>query len=301
MSEGAVAAVDLGASSGRVIVGRVADGRCRSRRSTASPTSRSSSRTGCTGTPCACTTRSSTGLRRAARVAPDLRSVGIDTWGVDVGLLDAAGSLVGNPVHHRDPRNLPAVERVHARIPQADLYARTGLQFLPFNTLYQLEAARVDAGVRDRAARPAAARPARVLADRRRRRRAHARVHDRPARSADRGVGRRSCVARLGLDPGAAAAARGSRAPCGDRVLPSVRAATGLPDGCVVTLVGSHDTASAVVGVPAASDGRRLHLVGDVVARRRRDAPRRSSPRRAGRRTSPTRAAWTGRSGSCAT
>ena len=82
------------------------------------------------------------GLRHASRSAPDLRSVGIDTWGVDVGFLDAAKSLVGNPVHHRDPRNLPAVERVHARIDPAALYARNGLQVMPFNTLYQLEAAR---------------------------------------------------------------------------------------------------------------------------------------------------------------
>ena len=76
-------------------------------------------------------------------MAPDLRSIGIDTWGVDVGMLDETGTLVGNPVHHRDPRNLPAVDRVHERVPQAELYARTGLQFLSINTLYQLEAARV--------------------------------------------------------------------------------------------------------------------------------------------------------------
>ena len=80
------------------------------------------------------------GLRTAAR-AVDLDSVGIDSWGVDYGLLDAAGALLGNPVHYRDTRTDGVVDEVLAKVPAADLYAITGVQQLPFNTIYQLAAA----------------------------------------------------------------------------------------------------------------------------------------------------------------
>ncbi len=80
------------------------------------------------------------GLRAAAR-SFDLASVGIDSWAVDYGLLDAAGALLGNPVHYRDSRTDGVAAEVLARIPAADLYAATGVQQLPFNTIYQLTAA----------------------------------------------------------------------------------------------------------------------------------------------------------------
>ncbi|MGH3067501.1 MAG: rhamnulokinase [Streptosporangiaceae bacterium] len=80
------------------------------------------------------------GLGSAAR-AWDLASVGIDSWAVDYGLLDAGGALLGNPVHYRDTRTEGVAEQVLARIPAADLYATTGVQQLPFNTIYQLAAA----------------------------------------------------------------------------------------------------------------------------------------------------------------
>lgn len=69
-----------------------------------------------------------------------LGSVGIDTWGVDFGLLDAQGSLLANPVHHRDGRTLGIVERTSSIVSRADTYAATGIQVLPINTLYQLRA-----------------------------------------------------------------------------------------------------------------------------------------------------------------
>ncbi|MGP8000855.1 MAG: rhamnulokinase [Streptosporangiaceae bacterium] len=80
------------------------------------------------------------GLRRAAR-AGDLASVGIDSWGVDYGLIGADGTLLGNPVHYRDRRTDGVAAQVAARIGAAELYAVTGIQQLPFNTLYQLAAA----------------------------------------------------------------------------------------------------------------------------------------------------------------
>lgn len=74
------------------------------------------------------------GIRAAGRVA----SVGIDTWGVDFGLLDRSGHLLGNPVHYRDRRTEGMLDGAFSRVPRAEIYARTGIQFLPINTLYQL-------------------------------------------------------------------------------------------------------------------------------------------------------------------
>ena len=66
-----------------------------------------------------------------------LSGAGIDSWGVDYGLLDASGALLGNPVHYRDGRT----EGVTVPVPAAELYAVTGIQYLPFNTIYQVAAA----------------------------------------------------------------------------------------------------------------------------------------------------------------
>ncbi len=65
-------------------------------------------------------------------------SLGVDTWGVDFGLLDGHGKLIGNPVHYRDRRTEGMMEKVFARVPRADVFAQTGIQFMPINTLYQL-------------------------------------------------------------------------------------------------------------------------------------------------------------------
>jgi len=79
------------------------------------------------------------GLELAARRFA-LAGLGIDSWGVDFGLLDASGTLLGNPVHYRDARTAGVPDRVHAAVPAAELYAVTGIQQLPFNTIYQLAA-----------------------------------------------------------------------------------------------------------------------------------------------------------------
>ncbi|GAB4580159.1 MAG: rhamnulokinase family protein [Anaerolineales bacterium] len=65
-------------------------------------------------------------------------SLGVDTWGVDFGLLDAQGRLIGNPVHYRDKRTEGMMEKVFARVPRAEVFAQTGIQFMQINTLYQL-------------------------------------------------------------------------------------------------------------------------------------------------------------------
>jgi rhamnulokinase len=80
------------------------------------------------------------GLTVAAR-KHDLAGIGIDSWAVDYGLLDATGALLGNPVHYRDNRTEGILERVLKTVPADELYAVTGLQQLPFNTIYQLVSA----------------------------------------------------------------------------------------------------------------------------------------------------------------
>jgi rhamnulokinase len=76
--------------------------------------------------------------RYAAEFDQPLAGIGIDTWGVDFGLLDRAGNLLGNPVHYRDHRTDGVMERVFERVPRQRIYAQTGIQFLQLNTLFQL-------------------------------------------------------------------------------------------------------------------------------------------------------------------
>jgi len=68
----------------------------------------------------------------------NLSGVGVDTWGVDFGLLDGAGQLVGNPVHYRDRRTNGVPERLFDIVPKREVYERTGIQFMQINTLFQL-------------------------------------------------------------------------------------------------------------------------------------------------------------------
>lgn len=83
------------------------------------------------------------GLRAAAsRYGRRIVSVGVDTWGVDFGLLGRHDQLLGNPVHYRDRRTAGILPRAFARVPREEIFAATGLQFMEFNTLYQLWAMR---------------------------------------------------------------------------------------------------------------------------------------------------------------
>ncbi len=77
------------------------------------------------------------GLRRAASGGP-VASIGVDTWGVDFGLLDDRGRLLGNPVHYRDGRTAGMLDEAIATVPRAEIYGATGIQFMPINTLFQL-------------------------------------------------------------------------------------------------------------------------------------------------------------------
>ncbi len=135
-------AVDLGASSGRVIAGELSDGRLELRISARFPTP--FVHDAATGYQCwdidAILHAIATNIDRCAETGP-IASVGVDSWGVDYVLLDESLQQVGKAVSYRDKRTAGIMERVCARMPAAEIYRRTGIQFQPFNTLYQLAAA----------------------------------------------------------------------------------------------------------------------------------------------------------------
>ncbi|MFC4778661.1 rhamnulokinase family protein [Paenibacillus sp. GCM10023252] len=80
------------------------------------------------------------GLLKAKHAGIQLQSVGIDTWGVDFGMVSAEGELLGNPYHYRDRQTDDVIEKLQQDIPAEEIYRRTGIQFQPFNTINQLYA-----------------------------------------------------------------------------------------------------------------------------------------------------------------
>ncbi len=244
-----VAAVDLGASSGRVMVGRVGPSDLELTEVHRFPNEPVRLPDGLHWDILRLYREVLAGLREAARAADGLVSVGVDSWGVDHALLDGDGNLLANPYHYRDERTAVAVEAVHRIIAPADLYARTGLQFLPFNTIYQLTADRSSAAF-------SAARTMLLIPDLMGYWLSGVRVAEvtNASTTALLDVHRRGwdtdLIASLGLPAGLFAPLG---AP-GDVIGPlreAVRTETGASAETLVTLVGSHDTASAVVGVPA--------------------------------------------------
>ncbi|GAA2015069.1 rhamnulokinase [Nakamurella flavida] len=244
----ALAAVDLGASSGRVMLGRITPG-------VLELTEVHRFRNGPVALPdglywdvLGLYQDALVGLRAAARRAPELAGVAIDSWAVDYGLVDASGRLSGNPFHYRDARTAAGVAATHERVDFAELYGISGLQFLPFTTLYQF-AADVSLGRPDtqallipdllgywltgvRVAEQTNASTTGLL----------------DARTGDWST---SLIDRLGLPAGLLPDVVPPGTVLGG-LTPAVVAETGLTRPLTVSTVGSHDTASAVLGVPAA-------------------------------------------------
>jgi rhamnulokinase len=223
-----VAAVDLGAASGRVIAGRAGAGELSIEECHRFPNRPVFVR----GTLYWDILDLYRGVLDGLRAAGSLDGIGIDAWGVDYGLLDADGALLANPVHYRDARTADAVA-------DPALYPLTGLQFLPFNTLNQL------------AADPRLGRASRLLL-----------IPDLMAYWLTGSAGTELTIASTTqlLDVRARAWAPSLAARFGDGLLPPIRdpgtiiGPAAELGGTPVIAVGSHDTASAVVGVPAASD-----------------------------------------------
>lgn len=146
-------AVDIGAESGRVITGTLAGGRVALEEVHRFANLPVRTPDGLHWDVLRLYKEVLTGLSAAgARSGHAISGIGVDAWGVDFGLLDAGGRLLGNPYHYRDARTDGVRERVAGVVPAAEQYARTGIAQLPINTLYQLAAqdthARVPGGDR---------------------------------------------------------------------------------------------------------------------------------------------------------
>ena len=141
MARGAVfAAVDIGASSGRVVAG-ISDGdgfrtEIIHRFPNGAKQRDGHLRWNLTGL----YAEVEWGLQALASMHPDVTSIGIDTWAVDYALLDGEGRLLAEPVAYRDDRTDAVIDHVDRRLSRQRQYEISGLQFLPFNTLYQLAA-----------------------------------------------------------------------------------------------------------------------------------------------------------------
>ncbi|HEX4140302.1 MAG TPA: rhamnulokinase family protein [Candidatus Methylacidiphilales bacterium] len=133
-------AVDLGAESGRVMLGTLDGGRVRLEEIHRFP-NRSYTENGhfhwdlphLQG-------EIFTGIEKAAARGTPIAGISTDSWGVDYVLLDAKGNAIGNPYCYRDARTHAAVDRLHKTIPFGEIYAETGIQFMTINTIYHFEA-----------------------------------------------------------------------------------------------------------------------------------------------------------------
>lgn len=263
------AAVDLGASSGRVMLGDVggADGgrlelveAARFRNGGVEvPTGAGTLDTALHWDVLGLWQDALAGLRRAGELAAQLpggragrvETVGVDTWAVDYALLAADGSLLGAPRSYRDERTDGLLEQLDARISPERLYERNGLQRLPFTTLYQLVA---------EASGPHLDRASTLLllpdllgywlSG-------HVGAESSNASTtglADVRTGRWApdLVALAGVGPALLPPVHDAGRVLGG-LRPAVAAATGL-EGARLVAVGTHDTASAVVAVPATTD-----------------------------------------------
>ncbi|WP_217237779.1 rhamnulokinase family protein [Streptomyces sp. AC555_RSS877] len=242
------AAVDLGASSGRVMVGRVGPDSLELTEAHRFPNRPVRVPEGLRWDILGLYRGVLDGLRAAGRVD----SVGIDSWAVDYGLLDADGALLGNPVHYRDTRTEGVAEKVWATVPAEELYAATGLQYAPFNTLYQLTAARSSDQL-------AHARRLLLIPDLLSYWLTGEQGTELTNASTTQLIDPRTrewsydIASRLGIDLSLFAPLRRPGDAAGV-LRPDVLEETGLSGPVPVTAVGSHDTASAVAAVPAGGE-----------------------------------------------
>ncbi|MGL5819880.1 MAG: rhamnulokinase [Phycicoccus sp.] len=241
-----MAAIDLGASSGRVMVGVVGPGRLELHEVHRFPNGPVTAPDRTLRWPL---TRLLDEVLAGLSAAGPVDSVGVDTWAVDYGLLDASGRLLDDPFSYRDRRGERGVAVVDALTDPAARYALTGTQHLPFNTLFQLAAeTRLDAAAalllipdliawRLTGTVGAEATNASTTA-----------LYDPTRRAWATDLARDA-----GIPPDILPPLREPGEVLGT-LLPEVCDRTGLRPGTPLVAVGSHDTASAVVAVPMASE-----------------------------------------------
>ncbi len=253
MSEAVHVAFDLGAESGRAMAGRFDGTRLDLVEVSRFPTSFVRLPDGLYWDALGLFGEVTSALRRIRSSGAAVRSVGVDCWGCDFGLLDARGALLASPLSHRDGRGAPFVAEALNLVPADDLYATTGIQLLPFNTIFQLLALNREGAL-------GRAETLLLMPDLL----AYWLTGERRAE-----VTNASTTQLLDARTGEWAWELAANLDLPRRIFPSIIEAgsilggllphvaelTGLPVATSVAAVASHDTASAVVAVPSSSDG----------------------------------------------
>jgi rhamnulokinase len=249
-------AFDLGAESGRAVVGRfdgdavtLTETRRFANRPVRLPSGLYWDALGLYAEVCA-----SLGELDGARI----RSIGIDSWGCDFGLLDRDGALLSSPLHHRDGRGGEAMARAFERMSAAEIYETTGIQLLPFNTLFQLLALEESPAF-------AAAETMLLIPDLL----GYWLTGERHAEATNAsttqlldvhsGGWSRELIRRVGLPEGLFPDVVEAGMVIGG-LLPQAAGACGLPAASAVVAVASHDTASAVIAVPFRPGSRAAYI-----------------------------------------
>lgn len=135
-------AVDLGATSGRTILGSIADGKLEQRELTRFPNQIIQTGGHYYWDIYALYNEIIRGLKVVAEEGIELTSIGIDTWGVDFVCVGQDGALLRNPYSYRDPHTFGAMEEYFQKVPKEKVYEKTGIQFMNFNSLFQLSTMR---------------------------------------------------------------------------------------------------------------------------------------------------------------
>jgi rhamnulokinase len=243
-------AIDLGAESGRVVIGTFDGSRVKLQEVHRFKTGASEfSGALCWDVP-GFLAEIKRGLKLCSQYSNEFDGIGIDTWGVDYGLLDKSGNLIENPVHYRDRRTDGIMEKVFKKVPREEIYRETGIQFMQINTLYQLYSVLLD--------RPETLKQADCLLMMPslfnyflcgEKLNEYTMATTSQCYSAVKDAWAESILGKLGLPAGIFAPAVKPGTVIG-RLLPELSSETGLADIPVIA-VGSHDTASAVAAVPA--------------------------------------------------
>jgi rhamnulokinase len=131
-------ALDLGAESGRAIVGTINEGKLSLNEVHRFGNGPVRLRGGMHWDVLRLWSEIKTGIASAVKHGTKLDGIGLDTWGVDFALLDKNGAMLGNPFHYRDTRTDGMLEEAFHIIPRAEIFSQTGIQFMQFNTLYQM-------------------------------------------------------------------------------------------------------------------------------------------------------------------
>jgi rhamnulokinase len=246
-----VAAIDLGATSGRVILGSVGPDELHLRHVARFPNTPVRVADGLHWDVLSLYSAAMNGLATASREEPELLGAAVDSWAVDYALM-LGDRMIGNPYHYRDARTAAGVAAVHAEIGPEELFRRNGLQHLPFNTVFQL-AASMQTGAVDLASRML------LIPDLMGFWATGVQVAERTNASttgllqAGGAEWDWELLLRLGLrsdmlpeivEPGTVLGP----------VTDVMRNEFGIAHGLLLSTVGSHDTASAVVGVPLRSE-----------------------------------------------